>query len=338
MKIGLFIHPYSKTAPGGLGRANALLSEALIQVDAADSFTLYTKQGRGPLWLTGGQRLDSTLDAYVFFTPLIPLFFTPKKSIVIVHDLAYRSMKPRSLKEYATYLVLGFLHARSLRIATRIAAVSQATKDDIIRQFGIAAEKITVVPIGFMPLPETGTPLEVPEKFILFAGVLKERKNVSGVIRAFTRFHEAQPGFKLLIAGATSGTYYRSLVKLVESLSLTNAVQFTGYVTNEELSYLYAKARAFVFPSLLEGFGMPVLEAMHAGTPVVTSNLGALAEVAGNAAVLVDPNDSESIANGIARAALDSVERDDLIRRGRARAAEFSWEKAGTALALLLKR
>ncbi len=353
MNIGLLVHPYSRTAPGGLGRANAMLSHAIAEADPANEYTFFVKGtdaavgvqkganwktvllGNGPTWLTGG--LDASLDAYVFFTPIIPLFFKPKKSVVIALDFAFLDIPPRSVAERLSSALLYFLQARALRLATKIVSISEATKQSAIQHFGIASEKIEAVHIGFMPLAGSPKPIDVPERFVLFAGVLKERKNVSGVVKAFAEFHAAHPEYALVIAGKTEGAYYQSLVELARALSISDSVRFIGYVSDDELAYLYAKARALVFPSLLEGFGMPVLEAMEKGLPVVTSNDGSLAEIAGDAAVLVDPRNPYDIAQGIARIVDDESARDDFIARGRVRAAQFSWEKAGRRLAEIIR-
>jgi glycosyltransferase involved in cell wall biosynthesis len=162
-------------------------------------------------------------------------------------------------------------------------------------------------------------------------------KDLSRVVKAFAEFHAAHPEYALVIAGKTEGAYYQSLVALAATLSISDSVRFIGYVSDDELAYLYAKARALVFPSLLEGFGMPVLEAMEKGLPVVTSNDGSLAEIAGDAAVLVDPRNPYDIAQGIARIVDDETARGDLIARGRVRAAQFSWEKAGRRLAEIIR-
>ena len=183
-----------------------------------------------------------------------------------------------------------------------------------------------------MALPEDTKPLPVPENFFLFAGVLKERKNVLGIVRAFSLFHATHPNFFLVIAGKKEGAYYKSVVRLVAELGIDSHVRFMGYVSNEELAYLYAKATALVFPSLIEGFGMPVLEAMHAGLPVVTANTGSLAEVAGDAALLVDPRDPSDIAGALSSLAHDGALRDSLRARGYARAAQFSWEQSARKL------
>jgi len=355
MKVGLLIHPCEPNKPGGLGRGNFALAEALIKEGREHSFVVYLKgpdrvtpfssysnvevnfMGSGPIWLTGARTLNPDLDSYIFFTPIIPLFFRPKKSIVVAYDFAFLNMPTQSFKERCVSYIIYRLQARSLRMATSIAAISGATRDDIVRYFGVALTKVKVIHIGYMVPAKDTKPFDVPEKFCLFAGVLKERKNVDGIVRAFALFHSTHRDFSLILAGKREGTYYESLVRLVRELGIESHVHFVGYVSNEELSYLYKKATAFVFPSRIEGFGMPILEAMHAGLPVVTSNTGALAEVADDAALLVDPYDPADIAKALSTLVDSESISESLRSNGRARAAKFSWEKAGRELLECLK-
>jgi glycosyltransferase involved in cell wall biosynthesis len=281
--------------------------------------------------------MDRTLDAYVFFTPIIPFFFRPKHSIVVALDFAYWTT-PRSWRNALSARLLFFLHKRALRMADAIAAISEETKQDAIRLFGIPAERITVVPLSHVPLGEEKETLPVPDRFFLFAGVLKERKNVAGIIKAFELFTKHNTTHELLIAGKQSGAYAESLVELVRERGLAKRVRFLGYVTDAQLAYLYSKAQALVFPSLLEGFGMPVLEAMSARLLVITSNRGALAEVAGDAALLVDPLRPEDIAAAMTRVATDAALHEELVEKGLRRAAQFSWQKTAGAILELITR
>jgi glycosyltransferase involved in cell wall biosynthesis len=270
--------------------------------------------------------MDRTLDAYIFFTPIIPLFLRPKRSVVVAFDFAYWTQR-HSWRDALSARVLLYLHGRALRQADAVIAISEQTKQEVIRLFGIPADRISVVQLSYVPLGEKREVLPVPEHFFLFAGVLKERKNVAGVIHAFALSLEHNQTHELLIAGKQSGAYAESLVRLVRELGVENKVRFLGYVTDAQLSYLYGKAEALVFPSLIEGFGMPVLEAMHVGLPVITSHQGALAEVAGDAALLVDPTRPADIAAAMSRLAADAALRRELIEKGLRRAAQFSWQK-----------
>lgn len=350
IKIGVLLDPYNEKEPGGLGRSIFELCKALIEVDTQNSYIVYVKktlsqplQFRGShwsvvplnvkrLWFAGGFGMDRTLDAYVFFTPVVPLFFKPKKSIVVALDFAYLSIPAQSIKDKLQAMLLYRIHKRSLTLATKIVAISEQTKQDTVRHFGIAPEKIVVRYIGYIEPSKEKKELPVPSKYFLFAGVLKERKNVVGIIRAFAEFSKHETEHHLLVAGKRDGSYAHSLLALVEGLGITNRVQFLGYVTNEQLAYLYSKATALVFPSLIEGFGMPALEAMSVGLPVITSDQGALAEVAGSAALLVDPYNPSGIAAAMNRIATEVNVGQELRIKGYERVQEFSWKKTAQGL------
>lgn len=353
MKLGVVLHPYGEKSPGGLGRSIHEIAKHVITLGFEHRYTVYVKGkskrpsfpgtswefktlGRGPLWLTGAFGMDRTLDAYVFFTPVIPFFLRPKRSLVFVLDFAYLRFQS-SWKERLSATFLLFLHRRALRKADRIIAISEQTKEETIRFCKVPAEKIAVVPLSYIPLGETKKEINVPERFFLFAGVLKERKNVAGIIRAFSLFSKEVAGHELLIAGKQSGGYEEFLVRLARDLGVAERIRFLGYVSDAELSYLYTKAEALIFPSLIEGFGMPVLEAMHAGLPVITSRQGALAEVADAAALLVDPTRPDDIAGAMARVAKDSELRESLRAKGKARAALFSWDETARRVLEVLR-
>jgi glycosyltransferase involved in cell wall biosynthesis len=345
MNIGLIVDPYGEKAPGGLGRAIFEMAKSIVESKPEHSYTLYMKDapktrpdikgewqlkkiGARSLFFTAARAVDRTHDVHVFFNPIIPLFFFPKKSIVVVHDFAYLELGGRTFKEKLTRLVLYFAHGTSLHKASAVVAVSQAAKDSTIKHFHIDPKKIRVIYNGFIASSSAPKAVDVPPKFFLFAGVLKERKNVHGIIHAFAEFHRKHQDFHLLIAGKREGAYAKEAVRLAEGLGLETQVWFLGYVTDAELAYLYTKAVALVFPSFIEGFGMPVLEAMHAGLPVITSNTGALAEVAGDAALLVDPHNPTDIAH-----AMEDIltVRETYMQKGHARAQEFSWQKTASA-------
>lgn len=345
MRIGMLLDPYEEKSPGGLGRCIFQIVQGILKQDRTNQYTVYVKKtpAKMPafpgthwslkpleskyLWLTGGKAIDRTLDLYIFFTPIIPLFFRPKKSIVLALDFAYLDIPPRTFKDMLSTRLLYLMHRRSLRLATKVVAISHYTKERTMHHFGISADKIDVVHIGFIPPSAHPEPLQVPEHFFLFAGVLKERKNVAGVVRAFAEFCRQERGdHELLVAGKGGGTYQQTLIALAHELGVEQQVRFLGYVTNEELAYLYTKATALVFPSFIEGFGMPVLEAMSVGLPVITSNQGALAEVAGDAALLVDPNDATAIASAMTVLATTPSRREELREKGLIQASKFTWE------------
>lgn len=344
MRIGMILHPYGEKSPGGLGRSVFEMVKNILEIDRENSYTVYFKDkkpakpsfsgthwtytglGSKALWLTGAFGIDRTLDAYIFFTPIIPFFLKPKRSIVFALDFAYWRMRG-SWRDELSARMLFFLHRRALRRADVVIAISDETKQSAINLFGIPAQRIKVVQLSCIPLGEKKDPLSVPEHFFLFAGVLKERKNVVGIIRAFSLFARSDDSYELLVAGKQGGAYAESLLQLARELGVEKRARFLGYVTDAQLAYLYAEAQAFIFPSFIEGFGMPVLEAMSVGLPVITSHRGALAEVAGDAALLVDPARPEDIAMAMSRIATDTTLRRELKEKGLLRAGQFSWQK-----------
>lgn len=353
MKIGLLLHPYGEKHPSGLGRAVLTLAKAIMQAGPQHTYSVYVQDDSVPLvvpgvsfkirslkgkpiWRAKRQVFDPAPDVYIFFTPVIPLLFKPKRSIVVAHDFAYLSFRRGSVQAWIHRMLLYFMHKRSMSMADVVVAVSEETRQVVIEQFGISAEKVKVIYNGYIALPEPQV-MDVPEHYFLYPGTLKPRKNIPNILRAFASFKEKNSGdFSLLITGTTKGAYYTELQALVQELKIQDSVRFTGYVSDAQLAYLYRNTQAVVFPSLLEGFGMPVLEGMYAGVPVITSNVGALAEVAGDAALLVNPHSSEAIEEAMRTLIQDSELRASLVTKGHVRTDKFSWSKAGMSYMKLL--
>ncbi len=204
-----------------------------------------------------------------------------------------------------------------------IIAVSRFTASQVEQLLGVEPARIRVVPHG-VHLP-TASPPTSREKLILCVGAIQRRKNIARVVKAF----ESLPaGWSLVLAGAQDGYGAAEEVRAVEQSPRRAGILVAGYVPAEKLDSLYRRASILAFPSLDEGFGMPVLEAMAHGVAVVTSNRSALPEVAGGAALLVDPEDPDDIAGALARLAAGDALRQELAIRGLARARKFSWDSA----------
>lgn len=203
-----------------------------------------------------------------------------------------------------------------------IIAVSRFTAQQVEQLLGVEASRIRVIPHG------ARAPLHISparENLVLMVGAVQKRKNVARLVKAFERM---PAGWKLAIAGSAEGYGAEMELRAVEESPRRRDIDVLGYVPAAALEDLYGRARVFAFPSLDEGFGMPVLDAMARGVPVVTSRRSAIPEVAGGAALLVDPEDIEELAAALNRLAGDEALRQDLARRGRERAAEFTWEGA----------
>lgn len=352
MRIGLLLDPYGEDTPAGLGRYVYEFAKSLIVHSSEDVFTLFTRSDTKVtltkkiervtilpttrLWLTKGTLMDESLDCHIFFTPIIPILFRPKRLIVCAPDFAYLELPQRTWKQKMNACALKLLHRRALKKADVVVAITQATKDSLLQHFPLTPDKIVVIHLGYIVQNEEPVSIEVPEKYFLFAGVFKERKNVQRVIEAFNIFSKTHPEYHLVLTGKKKGNYYDLLVEQVVHSNLTDRVHFLGYVSDGELAYLYQHTQALVFPSLIEGFGMPVLEAMHAGTPVITSDRGALAEVAGGAALLANPFEVESIAKAMKRLVEEPGISDSLIIEGHKRAQQFGWDKSAYELMTLI--
>jgi glycosyltransferase involved in cell wall biosynthesis len=270
----------------------------------------------------------------VLFVPahVVPLVH-PRRTVVTIHDLGYLHVPEAHPGRSRRYL--DWSTRWSARAARTVIAVSGATKDDLVRTLHVPAEKIAVVHHGVRAdlhrPPETAIAatlarLTIPRPYILFLGTVQPRKNLQRLIRAFGRVVAAGLPHALAIAGRL-GWLTEPIQAEVAGQGLTERVHFTGYVPDNDLPVLYAGADLFAFPSLYEGFGMPALEAMACGVPVVASNTTSLPEIVGDAGVLVDPLDEVAIADALIAVLRDDTLRARLIAAGTERAAQFSWER-----------
>ncbi len=205
-----------------------------------------------------------------------------------------------------------------------IIAVSRFTAGQVEEFLAVEPSRIRVIPHGVHVPSAAGQNLP-RQNLVLFVGAIQRRKNVARLVRAFERLPAS---WRLALAGAADGFGAAEELHAVENSPRRSDIEVLGYITRTELDALYRRARIFAFPSLDEGFGMPVLEAMANSVPVITSSRSALPEVAGDAALLVTPDDPEEIAAALMRLASDEGLRNDLARRGRERALQFSWESA----------
>jgi glycosyltransferase involved in cell wall biosynthesis len=257
--------------------------------------------------------------------------------VVTIHDCIHLRF-PEYLPNRMAPLYARVMMRQAARRAARVLTVSQASKLDILHYLHMPAEKVDVVANGLdealASAPDAATLARVADRyqlttpFVLYAGNIKPHKNVDRLIEAYAILRRrGMTDVDLVIIGDNLSKY-PELRRLVQRFQLHPHVRFLGFVPGDTLAALYRLARAFVFPSLYEGFGLPPLEAMAAGTPVVTSNVSSLPEVVGDAALLVDPMDAGAIADAMARLLTDDALHSELSRRGPARAREFSWDIA----------
>ena len=261
--------------------------------------------------------------------------------VVTVYDLSFIHF-PESFN-VANRVYLAWAVRDAMRRADRVIAISESTRRDVLKLFGGDPRKVQVVYCGadatFAPAQNKNAVAEfrarhhLPEKIILHVGTIEPRKNIVGLIRAFARAKRAAHlPHRLVLIGAR-GWKFAEVDAAIEQETLHNDVIFAGYVPQDELPNWYNAADLFAYPSRYEGFGLPPLEAMACGTPVVTSNAASLPEVVGDAAIQVAPDDHTALADALVRALTDRALREQMIARGIAQAARFSWECAGRATA-----
>jgi glycosyltransferase involved in cell wall biosynthesis len=274
------------------------------------------------------------LHGLAFASPLVAACPT----IVTVHDLSFLRF-PEAFKPFHRRY-LRWITSISTRRAQRVIAVSESTRRDIIQFFGVHGDRVVTVPNGVTGEFSPADPDQVadfrrrrglPDRFILFLGTLEPRKNLVRLIDAYADWRQTgSTSVKLVLAGG-QGWYYDQVFARVVERDLSHDVLFPGYVPAAELPWWYRAAELFVYPSLFEGFGLPVLEAMACGTPVITSTSSSLPEVAGSAALLVDPSDTAALTVAMTQVLTDQGCAADLSARGLQQAAGFSWSRTADA-------
>jgi glycosyltransferase involved in cell wall biosynthesis len=259
------------------------------------------------------------------------------RSVVTIHDCIHL-MFPQYLPNRLAYAYARGAIWAAVRRSDRILTVSETSKSDILRRFNVPADKITVVYNAIddrLRVPPTEDEVarvreryQLDDPFVLYVGNIKPHKNLERLIDAFDRLRRSGlDHLKLLILGDEI-TKHQGLRRAVHQHKLHKHVRFLGFVPIETLAVLYRLAAVFVFPSLYEGFGLPPLEAMACGTPVVTSNASSMPEIVGEAAFLVDPYDVDSIADGMRQVLTRPDLRATLVERGFERAKMYSWEQS----------
>jgi len=355
----------------GIGRYTRGLIRALTRLDGKNEYRLFVAGGGGPFgqarWPSNVRlrtlplsqrnltriwhRLRLPLPVEVFTGPL-DLFYSPDfvlppvwraRTLLTVHDLSFVCYPQTADPHLHRYLNVAV--PRSVWSADHILADSRNTAHDLTELWGVSPGKISVLYSGVEPrfcpvidaaeLSRVRKQYDLPQRFILSVGTLQPRKNYERLIRAFGQsVDNLQPetdNSKLVVVGG-KGWLYESIFDCVRELGLEKEVLFPGFVADDDLPALYTLADLFALPSLYEGFGLPVLEAMACGTPVVCSDASSLPEVAGDAALLVDPLNVEGWAEAMGRVLSDEGLRRELISRGLAQVRRFTWKRAAGEL------
>lgn len=340
----------------GISQYTLRLLEEFAAIDQDDEFIVFQSRKdhatlvnqpnfrRRSLWTPPHHRLEQLLlpleiamvDMDVLHSPdFIPPFRRHCKSVITIHDLNFLLYPHFLTPESASYY--GQID-QAVRNCDHIIAVSESTKRDIVRLTGAPESKITVVyeaanPI-YRPLQDKRLCQQVKEKFhihndyILFVSTIEPRKNVPTLLMAYKQLLDNYHADVSLLLGGEKGWLFDEVFALVEKLGLHGRARFLGRVSPEDLLGLYNAARLLVHPAFYEGFGLPPLEAMACGTPVVASNTSSLPEVVGDAALLVDPTDVDGMAVAMWRVLSDETLRQQMIEKGLKRARLFSWRKA----------
>lgn len=309
----------------------ASLTDAFELMDAHNPFVrIYADQRDVHLQ---ARRFNADLIHYpANIGPFLPSWNIPRtKSLLTIHDLSFFRHPEWFRRNRAAYYRLAT--RLSVRNTSALIADSQATADDCRAFLGVSEERVTVIPLGvgdeFHPIhTEQQAAIRawyhLPERFILYVGTLEPRKNLIRLIQAWERIADNCP-YDLVLAGR-EGWKVGPIRAAAAGSVRAQRIHFPGFVTNEDLPALLCAARVFAWPSLLEGFGLPPLEAMACGVPVVTSNRSSLPEVVADAAVQVEPEDVAALASALLDAATDDALRARLVAAGEVRTRQFTWE------------
>ncbi len=342
---------------GGISQYTIYLIQALAKIDQENRYTIFHSRKDGRSYLPSSpnfqrrnvrtpahhrferQALAAELLPYRLDVVHSPDFIPPaagaKRTLITVHDLNFifypEFLTTESLRYYRDQI------AWAVAKADHVSADSEATRQDVIDRLQVPPEKITTIHLAANPLYERPfSPAEIdatlsqrnlPRGFVLAVGTLEPRKNLPMLIRAYGQMvQETAVDVPLILVGG-KGWIYDEIFATIDELGLRDKVRHLSGIFDEQLAHLYHAAGVLVTPSTYEGFGLPALEAMHCDCPVIVSNCGSLPEVAGEAGMLLDPEDETAWAEAMARVLLDSELRDEMVRNGRLQAAKFTWQK-----------
>lgn len=278
------------------------------------------------------ERLFASIDIFHATDNVLPRL-SRVKSVFALQDLTHR-LYPDTHKPLNRWF-LTFMMPRFLRAADAVIAISECTKRDAVRLYGLDEAKIRVIHAGVNPrfckasaemVSGILDKYSLPRSFILFVGTIEPRKNLTLLLEGYHALKNQGTSCRLVIVGK-KGWLYEGFFRRLRELGLEDEVIFPGFVPDEDLPALYSAADLFVFPSLYEGFGLPVLEAMACGAPVITSNTSSLPEVAGEAGILIDPNDVGGLVKAMRHVLDDEALRAEMRAQGLKQAGNFTWEE-----------
>jgi glycosyltransferase involved in cell wall biosynthesis len=355
LRIGIDIHSVGSQKGGNETYYRELIKE-MIQFSCDHSFFLYYTDPRAGQQIASSDRfsLERLLPSHrmlripftlplrvrndkldVFHAQFIVPPFLKCKTVTTIPDIAYEHVPQFFPARQRAWLKL--LVRESAKRADHIITVSEYSKSDIVQTYGVSREKITVTYEGageeFLPLDREKAKEELARKygingeFILYLGRLQARKNLARLVESYARIRKSGLRHKLVLAGKQD-SLFRPVLSRIRELKLENDIVLPGYVPAEDMTTFFNAAEVFVYISFYEGFGLPIMEAMACGTPVITSRGSSLEEVAGDGALLVDPTDDASIADALTRVLSDYELRHRLGQAGLARSRQFKFKNA----------
>lgn len=269
-------------------------------------------------------------DVFLTLTHYAPRF-AQMPTIVSVMDLSYLHF-PQTFRKNDLYQLTKWTKY-SVEKSKKVITISNSSKDDIIKHYKVPAEKVEVVHLGLKPISmeqhsKQLSDFGITKKFVLFVGTLQPRKNISKLVESFSLLPQSiKDNYQLVIVGK-KGWLYEDILSSPEKYHIQDKVVFLDYVSDRQLPMFYKNAEVFVLPSLYEGFGLPILEAMRYGCPVVTSNVSSLPEAGGDAALYFDPESAQDIMEHIQKVLTNSELRNKMIEKGTSHYKKFTWEKA----------
>lgn len=312
-------------------------------------------QRRVACWTPAHHRLERLALAVEVFPLRLDLLHSPDfipphkpggwRSVITIHDLTFLHY-PDFLTAESRRYYNGQIEA-AVRCADHILTDSEATRLDVLNLLGVPPEKVTTVLLGlderFRPAPPEAIRRvreanNLPEGYLLFVGTFEPRKNLGGLLRAYARLREALPDAPPLVIAGRRGWLYEEVFTLGEELGLSGSLIWLEDVPHDDLPALYSGAAALCLPSFYEGFGFPPLEAMACGTPAVVSDRASLPEVVGEAALLINPDDPESLAGALRRLLTDSQLAEELRRKGLEQARKFDWRETARRTLAVYRR
>ncbi|MER3472472.1 MAG: glycosyltransferase family 1 protein [Armatimonadota bacterium] len=370
MRIGINVHLLSTTHTGIQHYIRALVPELVQRAIPTHEVVLYGEPSQLLLpaserirWVhtarplrSGTQRVlwEQTALGRLLRRDGVEVFFSPAfilpvmwegVGVVTIHDLNFE-VSPHTIHPVRR-AYLRAITRRSAHRARAVIAISRATAEDIIRLYQVPESKMVVIPYGLDTFfnPSHARHLEqmarqryrLPEEFLLFVGTLEPRKNLPRLLEAYALAQRQSPLPPLVLVGAPGWQNARILAQATR-LGIEGQLRLAGYILREHLPGVYAAARALLYPSLYEGFGLPPLEAMGCGTPVLASSVSAMPEVIGEAGVLVDPRNVQEMAEGIQRITQDEALRRQITQRGLQRVRRFRWDDAAQQTLQVLTR